>query len=175
MTPRRKREIRMLVSGLRDPRQGVVGVRGILYVISKSMASADILGFAILLVLSAPLVVPLAIVGNHFFQGTGLITGALLGVVGFLGWVSRPLFIRARIEQTITNHDYQLCLWCRHPLGGLSDRGCCPECGRGFEIGNTQLLYRALYDPRPYEPAPKVVRFRKSRAWARAIRERERN
>jgi hypothetical protein len=174
MTPRQKREIKLLVSGLLDPRQGIFGVRGMLYVISKSLASADVLGFVILLLLSAPLVVPLAIVGNHFFQGAGLVTGALLGVGGFLAWVSRPLFIRTKIERFIKDHDYRLCLWCRHPIDSLPNRGRCPECGGGFEIENTQSLYRAVYDPRPYEPAPKVVRYRKSRAWARAKRERDR-
>lgn len=173
MTPRQKREIKLLVSGLSDPRQGVVGVRGMLYIISKNLASADIFGFLILLVLSAPFVIPLAIIGNHLYQGAGLITGALLGVGGFLAWVSRPYFIRAKIERTIKDDDYKLCLWCRHTIDGLPDRGRCPECGGGFEIGNTQALFRALYNPRPYEPAPKVLRFRKSRAWARAIRERD--
>jgi hypothetical protein len=174
MTPREKREIKMLVSGCRDPRQGVVGVRGVLYTITKSLAYADILGFLILMVLAAPLVIPLAIVGNHFFNEEGMFTGAFIGAVGFVVWVMRPHFVRKKVEKIIEKHDNQLCLWCQHPLSGLPTRGRCPECGSGYELENMQLLYKALYDPRPYEPAPKVVRSRKSRAWARAVRERTR-
>lgn len=171
----RKRELRQLVVGLRDPRRGIGLLRSILQqLVDVLFLSSDFIGFALLVLVSFPISVPLAIIGNSFWGIKGGIGGAIIGVVVFLFWLYKTVLFEERTRLVGKEHDYNLCLWCQHPISGLCTQDACPECGKGFDLSVSQRLYKAHYEPPSYLSGPKVIKYRAMRDWARAIRERDR-
>ncbi|MCF6273959.1 MAG: hypothetical protein L3J37_12380 [Rhodobacteraceae bacterium] len=129
-----KREVRQLVSGTRDPRRGIGLFRGSLQQLVSVFWMADFIGFGLLLLVSAPASVPLAIIGNSFWGMRGGFGGAIVGAIVFLAWLYKSVLFEERVRLVGKEHDFTLCLWCQHPIAGLPARGVCPECGKGFDI-----------------------------------------
>ncbi len=175
MKKRLKREIRRLVCGVKDPRRGFGTLQGLVRKIVANLFHMAEIGFVLMFVLAAPLVIPFGYIGNMIGGFNGMIAGSVLGIIFFLIWVFRAQWKEAQIEFAGKEHDYQLCLWCHHPIAGLTNRGRCPECGKGFDLAISQKLYKAHYTPPNYLPAKKVLNRRIARLWARAVRERDRN
>lgn len=176
MEKRRKRELRQLVAGVRDPRRGIGILRGNLQQVTDVIfGTSDSVGIGFLILISFPISVPLAIIGHSFWGMKGGLGGALVGAVVFLAWIYKSVLFEERVRLIGKEHDFTLCLWCQHPIVGLPKRGVCSECGKGFDVQNSQKLYKAYFDPPPYLPAPKVAKYRTMRDWARALRERDRS
>ncbi|GEM_PF-3581138 len=77
-----------------------------------------------------------------------------------------------RLQELGKDHNYQLCVWCTHPIEGLPDRAPCPECGVPYDLKASAVINGSNYNP--LQPDPKVVRRRRKYAFARLLRERDR-
>ena len=174
MEKRTKREIRWIVSGISEPRKGYGAVQNSIRKVVAACFVMDMIGFGLLILLAAPIAIPLWCVGGLIAGGGGNIAGGLVGVVVFLIWVFRGTWNATQIEMEAKSCGYLLCIWCHHPLTSLGTSGVCPECGKGFCNANTEKLMRQIFDPPKFSPAKKTVRKRSARLWARAIRERDR-
>jgi hypothetical protein len=174
MDKRTKREIRLLVQGVRDPRRGIGTLRGSLQRVIPVVAEGELIGLGLLLLISFPVSIPLAIIGSKVAGFWGLIVGAGLGVLVFLLWAYWSFFTEKGVRRVGSEHGYMLCVWCRHPISDLPKRGCCSKCAKGFDRNVSQALFKAHYSPPSHLPSDKVLKRQTSRLWARAIRERDR-
>ena len=175
MEKRTKREIRRLVLGVKDPRRGFGTAQGIVRKIVGVLVLADFVGWILILLLSAPLAIPFGYLGGLVAGWKGQAAGAIAGMVVFIAWVFRATWIQAKVELAGKECDYELCLWCHHSITGLSNRGICPECGKGFDRAVSQALLKQIFQPASYTAASKVVNTRSAQLWARALRERDRS
>ena len=44
-------------------------------------------------------------------------------------------------------HDFEMCVECGYPLTGLPEQHQCPECGKGYDMKETRLAWRRVFDP----------------------------
>jgi len=73
-------------------------------------------------------------------------------VVGFgtCAFVLLNLASWKRTTAAVRAADFRLCIFCGYPLTGIDEAGSCPECGKPFDIEETQRLWRAVIDaPKP--------------------------
>ena len=60
------------------------------------------------------------------------------------------LVLWKRASGGVRKADYSLCIFCKYPLAGIGEVGSCPECGKSFDIEETQRLWRTAIDtPKP--------------------------
>lgn len=53
-----------------------------------------------------------------------------------------PRRIRRQVTEELVANDYLICMTCGYPLGGLSDRYICPECGSSFVPDDVSANWR---------------------------------
>ncbi len=76
----------------------------------------------------------------------GRATGFVVPVIGVLTlagqavWFFSLLRLRRRLRKALG----RLCLQCAYDLSGLGESGCCPECGRPFEVKADRARWRSF-------------------------------
>ena len=63
----------------------------------------------------------------------------LLFVLGV--WLGVRL-VRRRLNHYVALHSFEVCTTCGYPLSGLRSSGCCPECGKPYEIDRIVSSWR---------------------------------
>ena len=152
MNDRTNREIRWLVSGYKEPR--VVLTPKVVIVITLSMQFGAVFIFAF-----------------------GLRWGSAMTAVWMCGFIAILIgyVVRQRkLVSFVVLNSFELCLWCRHPFVGLPDRSRCAECGKGYDRATSKALFKDICKPTYGARFGHVLKIRKARLWARALRERDR-
>ena len=62
---------------------------------------------------------------------------------GLVGWGASIALIvwSRRLRRRAREHRGAVCWGCGYVLGGLADRGVCPECGAAFDLGQLRRLW----------------------------------
>ena len=152
MDDRTKREIKGLVQGIKDPRLMLAPIWYVSFTISLQVV-------ALVLVL-IDLKWGLIIASGYF---------AIYVAVMTLFMVKAK-----RTKAQLLHNDFDLCLWCHYPMVGLPDRGRCAECGCGYDRQVAQKLFKEAFDPTFSNALRPNKMARRTRWWARVLRERDR-
>lgn len=81
-----------------------------------------------------------------FVGGVAVLLALFLFVSNFI--------LRRRLRSTLVEYEHKLCLECRHPLIGLDSKDACPECGKRFEVQETQNEWSKSLYPRTFFKLP---------------------
>ena len=177
MNPKSKLMIRWVLCGVLDPRTGRAGSTSWgyrYYALLRMCGYGGEAGFILFVILTAPL---LAIPGYFLIKHFGLDGGGVAIIVIELIAIMTFAFMEARAKRATKKfceqHDYTLCLWCRDPIDPSPTRGRCTKCGCGYDSEVSRVLWRDLHHP--LRPDAKTHKRRMKFAWARALRERDRD
>jgi predicted RNA-binding Zn-ribbon protein involved in translation (DUF1610 family) len=92
---------------------------------------------------------------HDYLPRLGFVTSGsiAIGVVGFaVLWLSMFGVREKRLMQRLRAADYKVCLHCAFDLTGHTGQSKCPECGKAFDIIESQTSWRS-WQPRVYRIA----------------------
>lgn len=77
---------------------------------------------------------------GHWLMPTFLLLMLALSII-------RILAVR-RFRDRLLAHNFEICTECGYSLSGLPARHECPECGKTYDIADTRVAWRRVFDPR---------------------------
>jgi len=174
MDARTKREIKLLVGGFADPRRGfgrTITPFSIYYGLLRNSTYGAEGGALFMVLLLGPIFIPLGFVLFWIFGPFGAVAAVVAALV-VMGVVALIESADARRTQKLCNtHEHMLCVWCTRPIVHVPERGVCATCGKGYDARASWALWRDLRHA--MRPDRKTQKRRVTRAWARAVRERD--
>ena len=153
MDDRMKREIKGLVRGFKEPR--------------GTLAPLWLMVF--------PFGIQVVTVPMIFFNMRWGLTILIVCTGIYIAFFVRVFSRTKKFKSEVLFHRLELCLWCHYPFAGLSERGVCTECGKGYDRAVSKALFKEVYQHSYRVPLQQNVSLRQARLWARAIRERDRS
>jgi len=144
----------------------------IMHWIAKISTGFAELGCIIGLLILVPIWGPFAYLAWYYAGMDGVI-GLFIAVLIFLSVIGIRELIRDKKLASIANKsNFQICIWCKHPLVGCDSIGRCSECGCGYWMDVNQELCRRTMKGSDKEKRKNARAS--TRLWARAYRERNR-
>jgi len=76
---------------------------------------------------------------DHWLMPTFLVLTLALSII-------RLVAVR-RFCSDLFAHDFEICVECGYSLTGLPERHQCPECGKAYDMKETRLAWRRVFEP----------------------------
>lgn len=153
-----ERELRLLVSKMRDPRRAYSGA----FYTVRNLSGAGV-----------PLCVSLFVISLSYLRVIINFVGLMIYGCMILALVAHILAKLAdrSIRRKAVQADWFLCPWCRYDLTQCGETGRCPECGNPYEQRVCQQLYKNAYQR--FQPEKEKLIESNQAAWRRMIELRE--